>query len=227
MRKLSLLFAAALMACVFQTAYAEESPDVDESPAFAQQDEFCPGGRCGPGRRGMMWRGGRGHGPAMPFMHQGFRGDGPGRGQRMGMDGGMHFGMLSPRFMEELDLTADQKTKIIDTATENFRERLELRWEMAEARNTLNDLNEADTPDYDAIVAANEALGSVKGKLDVARRKIQEQFTAILTPEQREKIDELQSGWRQNREDRKGPRDRGDRPGKNDPRFQRGPGPRR
>ena len=227
MRKLSLLFAAALMACVFQTAYAEEAPDVGENPAFAQQDDFCPGERCGPGRRGMMWRGGRGHGPAMPFPPQGPRGDGPGRGPRAGMDGGMQFGMISPRFMEELDLTADQKTKIIDAATENFRERLELRWEMAEARNKLADLEDADKPDYDAIVAANEALGSVKGKLDVARRKIQDQFTSILTPEQREKIEELKEDRRQEREERRGPRDRGDRPGKNDPRLQRGPGPRR
>lgn len=243
MRKLSLLFAAAMMACVFQTAYAAEDAVEDENSAYEQQDDSCrPGMRCfgmrggpgmrGPGPRGMgMWRGGPGHGPDMPGMHRGMRdgmrdgmrGDGPGRGSRLGFDGGMNFGMISPRFIEELELTADQRSKLIDAATENFRERLQLRWELSEAQQKLRDLNDADTPDYAAIVAANEALGGVQGKLDVARRKVGDQFESILTPEQREKIEQYREDRREEREER------GDRrgPGERGPRFQRGPGPRR
>lgn len=228
MRKLSLLFAAALMACVFQTAYAAEDAIDDDGPDFAEQAEFFHPGMRGPGPMG-MWRGGRGHGPMMPGFHNGpgpERGR-PGRGHRFGFDGGMHFGMMGPRFMDELELTADQRSKILDAATESFRERLELRWELADAHKKLRELNDADTPDYDAIVAANEELGAVKGKLDVARRKVADRFDSILTAEQREKIEQFREDKRPDREERRGFRGRDDRPGRRDPRLQRGPGPRR
>ncbi len=111
-------------------------------------------------------------------------------GQEFAAPGGAQFGAMGPRFMEELNLTAEQKKRMIDAATENFRERLTLRWEMQEARNRLEELRESDSPDYDALVAASTALGTVQGKLDVARRKVADEFAAILTPEQHERMDQ-------------------------------------
>lgn len=229
MRKFSLLFAAALMACVLQTAYAgEDQGDNDDSAAVTNQRGFRNGMRgFGPG----MGRGGPGHGPAMycsPGSPQMMHGRGPGMMRHdSGFGGGMEFGMIGPRMLEELEITADQRSKIIDVATESFRERLELRWEMAEAKKKLNDLKDAEGNDYDAIVAASEALGSVQGKLDVARRKVKDQFAAILTPEQHEKIEKFKEDRQNGRDERRANRDRDDRPGKRSPGMMRGPGPRR
>ncbi len=106
---------------------------------------------------------------------------------------GMGAAMVDSRFMRGLNITDDQRRQMIDIATANFRERLSLRWEMEKARNTLAELSASETPDYDAIIAANEALGSTRGKLDVARRKVMSQFAAVLTPEQREKIEQFRT----------------------------------
>ncbi len=57
----------------------------------------------------------------------------------------------------------------------------------------LEELTASATPDYDAIVAANEALGAARGKLDVANRKVHDRFAAVLTPEQREKIEQYRA----------------------------------
>ncbi len=195
MRKCSLLFAAALMACVFQTAYAAEDMDTDRrTPAFMRQDApFHHGGWGGcSGSREMMRHGRHGKGPEMPFMRQEPR-DGC---EGFGCHSGMHFGMFEPQFLEALELTAEQKAKIIDVETENFRERLQLRWELTEAQAKLRDLSEADILDYAAIVSVNEELGGLRGKLDVAHRKIREQFDAVLTPEQREKIEGFREEWK-------------------------------
>lgn len=209
MRKLSLLFAAALMACVFQTAYAAEG-------RLGAADEITEGFRPGMAGNPMPT-------PVPPPM-------GHKRGHKFGpgpdFDGDMglgHFGMMGHRLFGELDLTADQKAKIIDTATQSFRERLELRWEMAEAVDRLGDLKDAEKPDYNAIVAANEALGSIKGKLDVARRQVKDQFEAILTPEQRQKIDQFKEEIKAKREERKDMKkwDRENKPGKPQPKKMR------
>ncbi len=111
--------------------------------------------------------------------------------QQIGM--GMGMGMVDADFMRGLNITDEQRRRMIDIATENFRERLSLRWEMEKARHALEELNASETTDYDAIIAANEALGGARGKLDVARRKVMGQFAAVLTPEQREKIDQFRA----------------------------------
>ena len=195
MRKYSLLFAAALLACVFQTAYAAEDMDDDHgNPAFMQQDAPFHrggwGGGFGPMR--MMRYGMQGKAPGMPFMRQ-WTGD---EGEGFAHDGGMRLGMFNPRFMAQLGLTAEQKEKIINLETENFHERLRLRWELTAAQEKLRDLSEADIPDYTAIVAVNEELGGLRGKLDVTHRKVQEQLDAVLTPEQREQMEKaMEDGW--------------------------------
>ncbi len=223
MRKCSLLFAAALMACVFQIAYAEEDMDVDRrNPAFMQQNmPFHHGGWIGdPGSRGMMRRGRYGKGSEMPFMRQE-----PSDGcEGVGCHSGMHFGLFEPRLQEDLGLTAEQKEKIIDVEAKNFRERLRLRWELTEAQAKLRDLSEAEILDYAAIVSVNGELGGLRGKLDVAHRKIREQRDAVLTPEQREKIEEVREDmWEERREHRgRGERsERDERPRKNNRDFRR------
>lgn len=252
MRKLSLLFAAALMAFAVQTAWAEDNDiDIDDEIAELSEDAGSFVGRWRSrgdrpdGPRHMMGRhGGPGRGPAMPprppcmgpncdpmMPPPGMGMRGMGMGHRFGHRGGMRQGMFGPRFMEELELTDAQKTQLVDVLTDNFKNRLLTRMELHDAIAKLRTLNEAETPDYDAIVAANAAVGTAQGKMDVLDRKLKEQVRGVLTPEQTKKLDERKEKIDQAREgrggkdrDRKDRRD--DRPGHKDPRMQRGPGPR-
>lgn len=247
MRKFSLLFAAAIMAFAMQTAWAEdEDIPPEEEIAEASEDAGSFVGRWrsrgdrpdGPhmGR----WQGGRSHGPMM--RHPGPPCIGPGcgpmmshgdKGRRFGHRGGMRDGMFGPRFMEELDLTDAQKGKLVDVLTENFRNRMLARIEMHDAIAKMRELDKSDNPDHDAIIAANAALGTARGKMDVLERKLKEQVRGVLTPEQVKKLDERtekrdqdRDEWRKDRRERRKDRDGRPGPGPRDPKMQRGPGPR-
>lgn len=222
--KLTLLLAAAMMAFTFQTAMAEDIDDEmdDVEIAIDEDGTIGPLGRRfggprdddrGPGRHMMRhdrdgWRGGPGFGPAMrpgPRM---------GRGMDCGMDCGMMgrgmgnkmgHGMMNPRLMDALNLTDAQKSQAVDVLTENFRQRLLARMELGDAQKKLRDLYDAESPSPDDIIAANTAVGAAKGKLDVQRRKFRDDIRKIMTPEQIQKLDDMQKA--------PPPRRGGDRPG--------------
>lgn len=194
-RKLSLLLAA-VMALSLQAAMAQDdAPDMDDDDDIAVE-EYRDYGHYG-WRRGDRWerddRRGPKHdrrgGPKMrDNMGRGMHG---GMGMGPGMGRGMHMGgMLGPRFMDMLQLDASQKGKIVDIMTENYRQRLLARMEMHDAMAKLRDLDAAAKPDHDAIVAANQAMGAARGKMDVLGRKLQDELRGVLTPEQLKKMDE-------------------------------------
>lgn len=192
-KRLSLLMAAAMMAFTLQTAMAAEDVDenVDEME-YSIEDSGRPGRRFSPrdherGRHVPYARHDR------PGEWLGGPGRGPGKHPDMRMDKGMQ-GMMSPRMMDELNLTDAQKNQMVDLLTQNFRERLLARMEMADAQKKLRDIHESETPDHDAIIAANGAMGTLKGKLDVQRRKLRDDMRKILTPEQVEKLDNMRKG---------------------------------
>lgn len=223
-KKLSLLFAAAMLAFTFQTAMAQEEDDMDmdDDLVVEQMDDDIAG--PGPHRwsrhQGERWGG---PGPAMrgpgPKHHPG-RHWGPGMhmtpGMHMGPGMGMGMGM-----MKRLDLSADQERKMVDVMTENYRQRLLAGIEMKDAHKKLRDLYDSDAPDHDAIIAANQAVGAANGKMAVQAHKFQTELKSILTPEQQKKWDE----YKDKRRDFRG--ERGDRDGKRrPPRGPAGPGPR-
>lgn len=122
---------------------------------------------------------------------------GAGTGMRgmMGMRGMRGMGM---GFMRRLDLAPEQQKKMVDVLTENFRENLLARMEMDEAWKKLAELRKADAVDGGAIIAANQALGTARGKLDVLRRTFFDKMKAVLTPEQRKKLEDAR-GMRRHR----------------------------
>lgn len=226
--RLSLLFAAAVMAFTFQVAMAEEADDMDDMDEIAVEEDFGPMSRRmhprwnddGPdGMRGPRHMGKwDGRGPDMRHhgrgMHRGMMGGG------MGM--GMGRGMMGPRFMEMLDLDQAQKVKVVDIMTENFRAGLMARMELADAHKKLRDIYKAEKPDHDGIIAANQAIGAAQGKLEVLGHKMRDDVRAVLTPDQVKKLDDFDKRPpRRDRDDRKdGPRD-----GKRPPRPMPGHGP--
>lgn len=207
-KRITLAVAALAVALSMQMAFAGEGrPDGRRGPG----DEIC--------RPEGGWRGGRGHGPAMG-RHDRHPGKGFGRG--FGMGPGM-FG-FGHRLMGELELTDAQKTQLVDVLTAKFREGLLARMELADAHQKVRELTSTENPDSAAIIAANEALGAARGKMEALALTAKDEFKKILTPEQQAKLEEMKGKRFADRDDDdEGPRpDR--RPG---PRHGRpGPGPR-
>lgn len=243
MRKFSLLFAAAVMAFTLQAARAEDTPLTDDDLIVdaGEMDTVTfhrRGGRGGwhegprhmdrgGSRRGMS---GRGFGGPCFGSDCGPRDGMPGMGMmhRGGMrHGGMRHDMFGPRFMDELDLTAEQKTALIDVVSDNFKARMQAKMELHDAIAALRNLRESDNPDHDALIAANAAVGTAQGRMDVADRKLKAEVRALLTPEQAQKLDDRREMMETRREEM-----RNNRPerGMRDDNFRgpghRGPGPR-
>lgn len=219
-KKLSLFCAAAAMALAMQTAMAQDdAPDFDDEPDYpADYDgDMGPGFHRwgGPGPRGGMRHHRDWDGPGRPVPRH--MGPGP---KHMG--GHFGKGILGPRFMDVIQLDDAQKTKIVDIMTENYREGLLARMEMHDAARTLRDSWDADAPNHDAIVQANQELGAARGKMDVLKMKMHDDIMAVLTPDQKAKVEEM---WNNPppRPDRDGKKWDGKRDGKRHP----GPGPRR
>lgn len=244
MRKtFALIMAAALLAGSAQIALGEDTPLPRDDPRMAGEVAAYGGWGRGPG-----W--GRGH----PGRHDGFRrgdagprdwGRGPGRfegcpgfdgprhrsgpGHRFGgMGMGMGHGMGRMPFAQ-LDLTADQKARLIDVATTQFRAGLEAKMEMMDAQKKLWDLRDDDSASSDAIIQANAAVGAAKGKLEALRNQAKDEFAKVLTPEQLKKLEERRVGPppfgdRRFEDGRPGPGPRG--PGHHGDRMP-GPRPRR
>lgn len=190
-RKMTLAVAAVAVALSMQMAFAGEGR---------------PEGRRGPGddicRPEGGWRGGRGHGPAMGRRHPG-KGFGRGFGMGPGMFGFGH------RLMDELELTDAQKTQLVDVLTAKFRESLLARMELADAHQKARELTNAETPDsaaiIAAIIAANEALGAARGKMEALALTAKDDLKKILTPEQVAKLEEMKGKRFADRDDEDGP----------------------
>lgn len=204
MRKaLSLVLAAFLAVGAVHTARAadEEVDDLDYASSYMdmidEDDDEPAGPRLhwgGPGRpvpppRFMDHDRGPGH------RRHDMRHDGPGR--RGGPDFGPRgmMGMKAPKGMKEmrryfdLDLTDAQKKQIIDVMTDNYRDTLEARFAIMDARKGMEAVYEQDSPDERAIVSAHEAMGAATGRMAALKHGLQDKLSGILTPEQRERLD--------------------------------------
>lgn len=230
MRKtyLALALAAVMLA---GSAYAAEDRDAPPPP---REESDMGWGRRGPGpgrHHGREWRdrdGGdfRHRGPMGPGHRMGgdFRGHRGFGGPHMGMMGmGMGKG-LHHRMLTDFDLTADQKAKLVDALTKNYRARLELMMDMADARQSKRDIRRDEDVSHDDIIASHRALGEAQGRMEVQERILRDEIKSILTPEQWERMDRRPHWDRDgDDDDDDAPRPRrGDRDGKRP-----GPGPRK
>lgn len=250
LRKLTLLFAAALLLGMMQPAKAEEAPTsvldtiadyeeqledsianaLDDDPDIDadddDDDDIAPDRRRG--RREFRDRNDRRHyGRRGPGFRQGPHGRS--HDFRMGGFGfhrpGMHHAsfMFGPRAWEALKLTAEQKAKVIDIMTNSYRAKLENSLQMMEARRALRGLYRDESLQAEAIVAAHSEMGAARGRMVALDRQLKADLKAVLTPEQQKAWDELQKPRppRKPGPDGKGPGDRRPQRGPD------GPAPRR
>ena len=113
---------------------------------------------------------------------------GPGMGGRMGMRGQVSQELLAG-FLGLTDAQKAQAKTIFDNAKTAAQP---IRTQMQQARAALNTAIKAGQP----VDAAATAVGNLFGQLTAIRAKAEEQFRAILTPEQLAKLDQFQARLR-------------------------------
>lgn len=227
MRKALSLFLAAFMVAALPSALRAEDglddlfdedvnvvdvmddDDDDVGPVYRRfgrdDDDRGPRHRFGP-------RHGPGFGPGPMMMRH--HGDRDNRGD-FDRSSGPRMGKGMKKW-DRIDLTADQKKQLIDLKSAQYKDRLTAQMEMREAAMVLRDLRRSGNASEQDIIAAHQAMGAARGKLEALRYKQRDAFKQILTPEQLEKFET------RDRPDRDRDGRPGDRPGRMGPRHPMG-----
>ncbi len=121
---------------------------------------------------------------------------GPGRGFRHGPGGGHVF--------DQLDLTDQQQSAIKEILAAEKAANEPIFQELASVRKELNEATAEGKFDEAQVQALATRHGQAMAQLMVERERVKSQIYAVLTPEQREKAEQLRN--------RRGPRRRGQAP---------------
>src|SRR5438874_12917097 len=112
---------------------------------------------------------------------------------------------FGPRFAEELGLTDDQKAQMEAIHNKTMEAARPLMESAHQAREAFQQALEADNADPATVGRAAIAMHAAEKKLHAAHEAAMDQFKALLTPEKRQKLDQMKE-----RRPGQGPRD--DRP---------------
>lgn len=115
---------------------------------------------------------------------------GPGRGPGYGPSGRGDFGRFG-----ELNLTADQKTKLGELRDAQFKDIKPLRESMFAKRDELRKLWLEPNPDQGKITAAQKEMRSVRDQMQDKMTASRLEMLKVLTPEQREKAKSFAAGY--------------------------------
>lgn len=115
---------------------------------------------------------------------------GPGRGPGYGPCGRGDFGGFG-----ELNLTADQKTKLSELRDAQFKEIKPLQEQMFTQRDALRKLWLEPNPDQGKITAAQKEMRSVRDQIQDKMTAFRLESSKVLTPEQREKAKSFAAGY--------------------------------
>jgi Spy/CpxP family protein refolding chaperone len=129
----------------------------------------------------------------------GQHGQGPGFGRGMGRELGRRGGGFGARLLERLDLTQQQRDQLAALRDQEQRKAIETRAQLEVARLDLRKLMRAEKADRTAIDAQIDRLATLRAQLQKDRVGMMLDTRALLTAEQRKKLEELR---------REGPRQR-------------------
>jgi Spy/CpxP family protein refolding chaperone len=102
----------------------------------------------------------------------------------MGYGAGMGFPF---RRLSDLDLTSEQRARIVEMLTANYKAMLEAGFMVNDAVSKLRELRGGGAGD-EALIAAHRNLGEAMGRLQSLRGKAKEQIKDVLTDEQKAKL---------------------------------------
>jgi Spy/CpxP family protein refolding chaperone len=108
-----------------------------------------------------------------------------------GMDAGMSEMMKMMQSMSRLDLTLDQKKKIESLKLKHQKEAIPLLSKTAMAGVEIKELTFSDPVDLEKVKAKVKEKYAAMGDLEVSHLALTRQMKAILSPEQRQKIDSM------------------------------------
>ena len=115
---------------------------------------------------------------------------GPGRGPGYGPCGRGDFGGFG-----ELNLTADQKTKLGELRDARFKDVKPLREQMFTKRDELRKLWLESNPDQGKITAAQKEMRSVRDQMQDKMTALRLESLKVLTPVQQEKAKSFAAGY--------------------------------
>jgi hypothetical protein len=213
--KILTLAAAFALAGAAPAALAQQagSQEMDHSQhmmqsAPVQQPPGRPGqpGPGGPGAKKGGGMGGTDHDMGCGMMGGGKGGGmgGMGRGMMGGMGGGMMGGRMGGRMsvplgvtgpLSHLDLSDDQKKKILKSQDDLRRKHYDTKGKMMDIEVRLRDLHLADKRDANAIVAEYRKLGELRGQMVAASLEAQDKIEAVLTKEQKDMLRQHHPMW--------------------------------
>jgi Spy/CpxP family protein refolding chaperone len=132
--------------------------------------------------------------------------------------------MLQGRMGEELNLTEDQRQSIRKISEESRTAVQENRQAVAEAMQALNDA--ADKGNEEAIKAAGKTAGEALTKQALQQAEVTKKVKAVLTDEQKTKLEELRKEMQERMEDMRQQRRQQDGTGAGQGAVRQGRGPR-
>jgi Spy/CpxP family protein refolding chaperone len=119
---------------------------------------------------------------------------GPGRGPGYGPCGRGDFGQFG-----DLNLTAEQKTKLTELKDARFKEIKPLQEQMFTKRDDLRKLWLEPNPDQAKITAAQKEMRTIRDQMQDKMTAFRLESLKVLTPEQKEKAKSYASGYRDGR----------------------------
>ncbi len=100
-------------------------------------------------------------------------------------------GGFSPRLLEQLSLTDDQKTRISALLDTQRTDTQPIHEELMQARESLRTVAEASTYDDDAVVAQAVIIGQAMAELTIHQTQTEWAIYQLLTSEQRTRLAEV------------------------------------
>ncbi len=110
-----------------------------------------------------------------------------------------HFG----QFLKKLNLTAEQKTQVKQIMTEEREKIKPLAQSLKEQRKELRDLTKGGAFDEQKVRAAASKQANTMTDLIVARERMKSRIFAVLTPEQRDKAEQMHQKWMEGKKEGK------------------------
>jgi len=136
-------------------------------------------------------QGGPGYGPGSGY------GPGPGYGQGQGMMGGYGPGWGGPSggATAALNLTDEQRDKVLAIQEENRRKNWDTMGKMRAEQFRLRSLYNADSVEPQAFAEQQKKVDDLRREMLVSRLETRKQVEAVLTPEQRKQFRQFGPRW--------------------------------
>jgi len=113
-------------------------------------------------------------------------------GHEMGMDGGLAGMMKMFVAVKHLDLTPDQRKQIQTLRLQHQKEAIPLMGKVRMAGVETEELLMADPVDLEKVKAKTKEKYDAMAELEISHLDLAQKIKAILTPEQRQKLDEME-----------------------------------